>query len=204
MRWHQQAAGANMNQARGVGGYEWVWVVFWVHRWEIKTLRFENGGEYRSDHFLKVCRDEGIVKHFTVKETLQHNGVAERMNRTSLEKVRCMLSNAGLGKVFWAQAITYASHLTNRLPTAANKDKCLWSSKPCTDYEYLHIFGCPAYFHVRENNDVTKTMSGSKHVELLKTPVVPVKSDDLDTSLIVDFDDENKNNEEDAFTQDPS
>lgn len=47
-------------------------------------------------------------------------------------------------------------------------------------------------------------MSGSKHVELLKTPVVPVRSDDLDTSLTVDFDDENKNNEEDAFTQDPS
>ena len=59
---------------------------------KIKRLRSDNGGEYKSDPFLKVCRDEGIVHHFTVKGTPQQNGVAERMNRTLLEKVRCMLS----------------------------------------------------------------------------------------------------------------
>ncbi|KAH9689127.1 hypothetical protein KPL70_015374 [Citrus sinensis] len=47
------------------------------------------------------------------------NGVAERMNRTLLEKVRCMLSNAGLDKKFWAEAVSYASHLINRLPSTA-------------------------------------------------------------------------------------
>ncbi|CAL8989939.1 unnamed protein product, partial [Prunus brigantina] len=55
---------------------------------KIKTLRSDNGGEYKSDPFLKVCQDEGIVRHFTVRETPQQNGVAERMNRTLLEKVR--------------------------------------------------------------------------------------------------------------------
>ncbi|CAL8989595.1 unnamed protein product, partial [Prunus brigantina] len=54
---------------------------------KIKTLRSDNGGEYKSDPFLKVCQDEGIVRHFTVRETPQQNGVAERMNRTLLEKV---------------------------------------------------------------------------------------------------------------------
>ncbi|CAL9030129.1 unnamed protein product [Prunus brigantina] len=99
---------------------------------KIKTLRSDNGGEYKSDPFLKVCQDEGIVRHFTVRETPQQNGVAERMNRTLLEKVRCMLSNAGLGKAFWAEAITYASHLINRLPAAANEGKTpmeVWESK---------------------------------------------------------------------------
>ncbi|KAH9672464.1 hypothetical protein KPL70_017737 [Citrus sinensis] len=47
------------------------------------------------------------------------NGVAERMNRTLLEKVRCMLSNAGLNKKFWAKTVSYASHLVNQLPSAA-------------------------------------------------------------------------------------
>ena len=46
------------------------------------------------------CKKEGISRHFTVRDTPQQNGVAERMNRTLLEKVRCMLSNAGLGKQF--------------------------------------------------------------------------------------------------------
>ncbi|KAH9687282.1 hypothetical protein KPL70_014707 [Citrus sinensis] len=63
--------------------------------------------------------DEGIVRHFTVRDTPQHNGVAERMNQTILEKVQCMLSNAGLGKEFWAEAVVYACHLINRLPSTA-------------------------------------------------------------------------------------
>jgi hypothetical protein len=27
----------------------------------------------------------------------------------------------------------------------------VWSGKPATDYDFLHVFGCPAYFHVRES-----------------------------------------------------
>ena len=57
-------------------------------------LRSDNGGEYTSDPFKEYCQDEGIVRHFTVRGTPQQNGVAEKMNRTLLEKVRCMLSNA--------------------------------------------------------------------------------------------------------------
>nr|GEU96357.1 retrovirus-related Pol polyprotein from transposon TNT 1-94 [Tanacetum cinerariifolium] len=41
------------------------------------------------------------------------------MNQTLLEKVWCMLSNAGLGKEFWAKAVTYACHLVNRFPSTA-------------------------------------------------------------------------------------
>ncbi|KAH9803321.1 hypothetical protein KPL71_001718 [Citrus sinensis] len=55
---------------------------------KIKVLRSDNGGEYTSDPFLQVCQNEGIKRHFTVRHTPQQNGVAERMNRTLLEKVR--------------------------------------------------------------------------------------------------------------------
>ena len=50
----------------------------------IKVLRSDNGGAYTSDPFLQLCRDEGIVRHFTVRETIQQNGMAKRMNRTLL------------------------------------------------------------------------------------------------------------------------
>ena len=83
---------------------------------KIKVLRSDNGTEYRNDQFSIFCKKEGISRHFTVRDTPQQNRVAERMNRTLLEKVRCMLSNAGLGKQFWAEAVMYASHLINRLP----------------------------------------------------------------------------------------
>ena len=85
---------------------------------KVKILRSDNGGEYKSDPFLQLCLDEDIERHFTVRETPQQNGVAERMNRTLLEKVWCMLSNAGLSKKFWAEALAYACYLVNRLSSS--------------------------------------------------------------------------------------
>lgn len=76
------------------------------------------------------------------------------MNRTLLEKVRCMLSNAGLGKEFWAEAMTYVCHLVNRLPSTAIDGKTpfeKWYGKPATDYDSLHVFGSAAYYHVKES-----------------------------------------------------
>ncbi|KAE8707872.1 hypothetical protein F3Y22_tig00110372pilonHSYRG00231 [Hibiscus syriacus] len=121
---------------------------------KIKRLRTDNGGEYKSDPFFDVCHEYGIVRHFTVRHTPQQNGVAERMNRTLLEKVRCMLSNAGLGKAFWAEAVIYAGQLINRLPSSAIGGKTpleVWSGKPATDYDSLHVFGSTAYYHVKES-----------------------------------------------------
>jgi hypothetical protein len=76
------------------------------------------------------------------------------MNRIILEKVRCMLSSAGLGKIFWVEAVNYAYHLINRLPATAIDEKTpieVWSGKPANDYDKLHVFGCPAYFHVKDS-----------------------------------------------------
>ncbi|XP_070021825.1 uncharacterized mitochondrial protein AtMg00710-like [Nicotiana sylvestris] len=98
----------------------------------IKCIRTNNGGEYKNDHFNK-------------------NGVAERMNRTLLEKVRYMLSNAGLDKEFWVEIITYAYHLINHFPSAAINGKTpfeKWYGNLAIDYDSLHAFGSTAYYHV--------------------------------------------------------
>jgi len=47
------------------------------------------------------------------------------MNSTFLENVRHLLSNAGLAKSFWAELLTYASHLINKLSLSAIKGKTL-------------------------------------------------------------------------------
>ena len=76
------------------------------------------------------------------------------MNQTLLEKVRCILSNASLGKQFWAEAIMYESHLINRLPSATLSGKTpleVWSGKLINDYDTLHVFGSTAYYHVKES-----------------------------------------------------
>ncbi|KAH9727063.1 retrovirus-related pol polyprotein from transposon TNT 1-94-like protein [Citrus sinensis] len=98
----------------------------------------------------------GTANHDT-REIIEYvhsdNGVAARMNRTLLEKVRCMLSNAGLDKKFWSETVSYVTHLVNRLPSAAIGGKTpmeIWSGKHAQDYDSLRIFGCPAYYHVKD------------------------------------------------------
>ena len=46
----------------------------------------------------------------------QQNGVAERMNRTIVEKIRCMLRMTNLPKSFWGEAVVTACYLINRSP----------------------------------------------------------------------------------------
>ena len=67
---------------------------------KIKRFRTDNGLEYCSGEFDEFCKNEDIVKHCTVRGTPQQNRTAERMNRTLLERARCMLSNCGLSKDF--------------------------------------------------------------------------------------------------------
>ena len=82
----------------------------------LKCLRSDNGGEYTSNEFRGYCSKHGIRHIKTVPGIPQHNGVAERMNRTILEKVRSMLKTANLAKEFWGAAVTTACYLINRTP----------------------------------------------------------------------------------------
>ncbi|KAG8481022.1 hypothetical protein CXB51_025745 [Gossypium anomalum] len=97
---------------------------------QIKYLRTDNGLEFCSDEFNRLCKSEGIMRHLTVRHTPQQNGVVERINRTIMEKVRCMLSNANLPKSFWAEAASTACFLINRSPSVAIEKKTpqeVWS-----------------------------------------------------------------------------
>ena len=42
----------------------------------------------------------GIARHKSIARTPQQNGLAERFNKTILERVRCMLSSAAVLKTF--------------------------------------------------------------------------------------------------------
>jgi len=146
-----------------------VWPYFLKHKWQafsafkewkiiierqtekkVKILRTDNGMEFCSKQFKNYCKSEGIVRHYTVPYTPQQNGVAERMNRTIISRARCMLSNAGLHKRFWAEAASTACYLINRSPSIALNKKTpieVWSGSPA-DYSQLRVFGCTAYAHV--------------------------------------------------------
>ncbi|GJW53374.1 retrovirus-related pol polyprotein from transposon TNT 1-94 [Tanacetum coccineum] len=108
---------------------------------KIKCLRMDNGGEYTGDEFDTFCRQEEIKRQFTTAYTPQQNGVAERMNRTLLERARAMLATTSLGKSFWAKVVNTACYVIN--PSTAVELKTpmeMWTGTPVNYYDiYLEV-----------------------------------------------------------------
>ncbi|GJZ19365.1 retrovirus-related pol polyprotein from transposon TNT 1-94 [Tanacetum coccineum] len=124
---------------------------------KIKCLRTDNGGEYTGDEFDTFCRQEGIKRQFTTAYTPQQNGVAERMNKTLLERARAMLATARLGKSFWVEAVNTACYVINCSPSTAVELKTpieMWTGKP-VNYSDLHIIESPVYV-VYNTQETTK------------------------------------------------
>lgn len=120
---------------------------------KIKKLRTDNGLEFCSNEFDGSCKNMGIGRHKTVPKTPQQNGVAERMNRTILERVRCMLILSGLPKMFWAEASVTACYLINRCPSAAIDFKTPIEARTGKNakYDHLRTFGCVCYAHMKQD-----------------------------------------------------
>ena len=118
----------------------------------IMTLRTDNGLEFIDSKFLQYCASEGIVRHRTCVGRPQQNGVAERMNKTFLERARCMLNQENLGIHFYAEAVATTCYLINRSPHTALKFKSprevLYNTP--VNYSSLRVFGCPVYIHVND------------------------------------------------------
>ena len=62
---------------------------------KLKRLHSDGGGEYREKIFLEVLAKKGVEVTSTVAHTSQHNGKAERKNRTILNHARTLLEGAG-------------------------------------------------------------------------------------------------------------
>jgi len=116
----------------------------------IKVLRSDGGGEYIGGSLVKYLQEKGTQHEITTPDTPQHNGVAERMNRTLLDKVRAMLIDADLPESYWYDALEYAALLHNVAPTRALGDitpEEAWSgNKP--DVSRLRVFGSRAFVHI--------------------------------------------------------
>jgi len=80
---------------------------------KIKTLRTDNELEYCNSKFDEFCKNSGIKHETSCVYTPAQNGVAERFNRTLIERTKCLLFDAKLTKKFWAEAINWSTYLMN-------------------------------------------------------------------------------------------
>ena len=117
---------------------------------KIEVLPFKQRRIVHKWSFSTATQRWGHIKAFHSKR----NTLAERMNMILLEKVQCMLSSVGISKSFWAEALTYACYLINKLLSSAIGSKTpmkAWSERVSQDYDSLWIFGCPAYYYDKED-----------------------------------------------------
>ena len=116
----------------------------------VKILCRDGGGEYTGSTLIKWLDGKGIKHKLTTPDTPQHNGIAEHMNRTLLDKVQSMLTDAELPDTYWYDTLTYATHLHNVSLTHALEDMTpeeVYSGNKL-DVSCLHVFGCKAFVHI--------------------------------------------------------
>ncbi|GJS87958.1 retrovirus-related pol polyprotein from transposon TNT 1-94 [Tanacetum coccineum] len=65
----------------------------------------------------------GIKREYSNARTPQQNGVAERKNRTLIEAARTMLADSFLPNTFWAEAVSTACYVLNRVLVTKPQNK---------------------------------------------------------------------------------
>ncbi|MBW0536448.1 hypothetical protein O181_076163 [Austropuccinia psidii MF-1] len=125
-----------------------------IHDRTIKKLVSDCGGEFLNEKFKKLSEEQGFTHFFSPPETPQHNGFAERANRTILEKARCMLSTSNLPNCYWAEAVNTATLLSNFTPTPSRTNNCpfaLWK-RVSPRIKKIRIFGCRVIVSIPKNH----------------------------------------------------
>ena len=107
------------------------------------------------------------MREYTVPETPEQNGVAERYNRTVVETARSLLIESKLPKSYWLRAVDTAAYVRNLV----KKDKTdkspyekFWAREPKTGH--LKVFGCLAYVKNRKREKSKFDPNARKHVFL--------------------------------------
>ncbi|GJU30476.1 putative ribonuclease H-like domain-containing protein [Tanacetum coccineum] len=111
---------------------------------KVKIIRCDNGTEFKNKVMDDFFKEKGIKREYSVARTPQQNGVAERRNRTLIEAARTMLANSKLPITFWAEAVSTACYVQNRvlIVKPQNKTHCelFRGFKPALSF--MKPFGC--------------------------------------------------------------
>ncbi|GJY10440.1 putative ribonuclease H-like domain-containing protein [Tanacetum coccineum] len=107
-------------------------------------IRSDNGTEFKNRDMLELCGNREIKQEYSNARTPHQNGVAERINRTLIEAARTMLVDLLLPTTFWAEAVSTACYVFNRVRVTKPQNKTpyelLFGHKPIISY--IRPFGC--------------------------------------------------------------
>ncbi|GKC18473.1 ribonuclease H-like domain-containing protein [Tanacetum coccineum] len=111
---------------------------------KVKTIRCDNGTEFKNKDVIEFCGSKGIKREYSNARTPQQNGVAERKNRTLIEAARTMLADSFLPNTFWAEAVSTACYVLNRVLVTKPHNKTPYEllTGKILIISYIRPFGC--------------------------------------------------------------
>nr|ADB85299.1 putative retrotransposon protein [Phyllostachys edulis] len=154
------------SRVQSAGGKWYSWVYFLVSKDEafgffrelvlrlavelpgaLRAIRTDNGTEFKNSSFATFYSDRGLEHQFSSPRVPQQNGVVERKNRTLVEMARTMLDEHSTPRRFWAEAISTACYISNRvfLRSVIGKTsyELRFGHKP--KVSHFKIFGCKCF-----------------------------------------------------------
>ncbi|GJU89115.1 hypothetical protein Tco_1301538 [Tanacetum coccineum] len=116
---------------------------------KVKIIISDNGTDFKNKVMDEFCREKGIKREYSVARTPQQNGVAERKNRTLIEAARTMLADSKLPTTFWAEAVSTACYVQNRVLIVKPHNKTPYESLEVlkTSYSFMKpLLGMSCYY----------------------------------------------------------
>ncbi|CAI5950520.1 unnamed protein product [Closterium sp. NIES-65] len=113
----------------------------------VLRLHSDRGGEFSSGLLRAYCRARGIRQSFTLPDSPQQNGIAERRIGMVMDVARTSMMHAAAPHFLWPFAVRYAAHQLNlhpRVSRPAMSPALLWTGK-VGDASVFRVWGSRAF-----------------------------------------------------------
>ncbi|CAI5962240.1 unnamed protein product [Closterium sp. NIES-65] len=113
----------------------------------VLRLHSDRGGEFSSGLLRDYCRAQGIRQTFTLPDSPQQNGIAERRIGMVMDVARTSMMHAAAPHFLWPFAVRYAAHQLNLHPRVSRPDMSpvlLWTGK-VGDASAFRVWGSRAF-----------------------------------------------------------
>ncbi|CAI7865682.1 unnamed protein product [Closterium sp. NIES-54] len=113
----------------------------------VLRLHSDRGGEFSSSLLSTYCRTRGIRQTFTLPDSPQQNGIAERRIGMVMDVARTSMMHAAAPHFLWPFAVRYAAHQINLHPRVSRPETSpalLWTGK-VDDASAFRVWGSRAF-----------------------------------------------------------
>ncbi|CAI7746509.1 unnamed protein product [Closterium sp. NIES-54] len=113
----------------------------------VLRLHSDRGGAFSSDLLRDFCRGEGITQSFTLPDSPQQNGIAERRIGLVMEVARTSMIHVAAPHFLWSFAVRYTAHQLNLWPRVSlpeTSPTLRWTGK-VGDASVFRVWGSRAF-----------------------------------------------------------